>query len=190
MGFVFVHKMNTDTFSEYGVEAQHSVFGGVDIDEAHFKMLKVVEDDAAGSPDGILATACSLKSSGQTIGSSSWTSVTFGTDTEQSDQRDWHSESVNTHVITVDQSGWYLLLTYLNWDSNTSGERQTRFVVADQGGSTAFATYDKDADGDDRMVNHWLGYLDSSDAVHLEVWQDSGFARGVDLAEFKAIKLK
>lgn len=121
-------------------------------------------------------SARATKGSNQSINDSTWTSITF--DTESFDTNTIHDTSSNTSRLTCKVAGKYIVTGCAGFDTNTTGMRAVRLLV--NGGTSynqqrqapiaSFETYASVSDIIDMAVN---------DYVELQGFQSSGGALNV-----------
>ena len=120
------------------------------------------------------------KSFASTVANTTWTAATW--DTEIRDDEGWHSTSSNTDRITIDDAGWYVCSTTLNWDGEATGDRMIVRIL-DSTSPVAAGTPEIEiareefaADTTVDMYTNLCGvqYLAAGDTVIVAVWHDGG----------------
>lgn len=125
----------------------------------------------------IVPPACRVyKSSAQSIGTSSFATITF--DQERFDTDGMHSTSSNTDRITIQTPGIYLVTGMVGFDSNAAGLRSAGIFM---NGSTYLAAIDVPANsvGGCNLALSTIYEFAAGDYVTLRVWQNSGGALNV-----------
>ena len=146
-------------------------------------LLEVVVDPS-GSPDNKKATignvvlagmvnigARAYNSGNVTIGTASWTALTF--DSERWDTDTIHSTVANTGRLTATTAGMYLISATITWTANATGNRGIRLMLngATQIATLRFTTIDG-ANANQTVTTVYQ--LSATEYVTVEVYQDSG----------------
>jgi hypothetical protein len=116
-----------------------------------------------------------FKSSAQSIPNATWTTLTF--DSESFDTDAFHSTSTNTSRITIPtgKAGKYLVQWQAVWDANATGSRNTRVLV--NGSLSAYGTWTMALTGAGDLTIHTntaIFNLSVADYVELQMGQGSG----------------
>jgi hypothetical protein len=113
----------------------------------------------------------------QAIANTTYTKLTFNT--EQFDTDAFHSTSTNTSRMTIPagKAGKYLITGYINWESNSSGQRT--FVVYKN--NVFFQSFGSEAaSGNANAISSFVMDLAVADYVELAAYQSSGGSLNVD----------
>ena len=154
-------------------------------------MLYLV-DDPAGTPASEKATVANVVLAGMvdigarvynsgelTIGTASWTALTF--DSERWDTDTIHSTVANTSRLTATTAGTYLIVSNVQWDYNGAGQRITKLMV---GGATEIARVavtNADASDRENLICTTIHQLAAAEYVETYVYQNSGGNLGVEV---------
>lgn len=116
-------------------------------------------------------TARAYRSTNQTIGDSSVTTLTF--DSERWDTGALHDTGSNTDRLVAPVAGKYLITAHIQWASNATGERQIRIV--DSSANVMAAASQPPVSGNvTRMSIATVVDLTAADYVTVAVFQSSG----------------
>lgn len=122
--------------------------------------------------------AAELRStSAQTIGTGSFTALTFNTEglDDDPDGTGGHSTSSNTDRYTARYAGWYRVGGSVTWAGNTTGRRGTRWTV--NGSVVAGSEQVQVATSTSGVGTHaasMMIFLNENDYLQLNAFQDSG----------------
>lgn len=119
-------------------------------------------------------TTSLTQSAGQNISDTTWTSLTFNTET--ADDGDWHSTVSDTSKVTVDETGYYIASGYIELSHTGAGDIGAAFAV---NGTRVAATF---GDSGSLPENHKVMIsatlpLNSGDYIELQVYQNTGDTR-------------
>lgn len=122
------------------------------------------------------ANVRALRTSNQTISSSTNTTVTFSSE----DYDVNNTFDPNTGIFTPPQAGYYVIKASVNWsNTNTiSGERRVRLCK----NVTSSVVYQNSEDGSRSMHSsiHTVIYSDGTDNYRVVVWQSSGSSHDIN----------
>ena len=164
-----------DTFSRLAVGANGTVLTA---DSAEATGLKWATPAAASSFVG----AKVYKSAAQSIPNATWTTLTF--DSESFDTDAFHDNSTNNSRITIPsgKAGKYAVQWQTVWASNATGGRNTRLLK--NGTNTAYGTWMNALSGDPTSTNNnALLNLAVGDYLELLIGQGSGGALDASASE-------
>jgi hypothetical protein len=130
---------------------------------------------AAATPTFVGASA--KDNADQAIANTTYTKLTFNT--EQFDTNTFHDNSTNTSRMTIPagKAGKYLITGYINWQSNSTGQRV--FVVYKN--NSLFQSFGSEAaSGNANAISSFVMDLAVADYVELAAYQSSGGSLNVD----------
>jgi hypothetical protein len=115
------------------------------------------------------------RSSNQSISNSVFTSVTFTTGDGNPilDQNNYYTSSNNTR-LTAPHTGWYIITTWIAWNSNNNGQRYHRILVNNTTSIMQSSQLSSAAGNDPNCSMSVVFYLTSGDYVEVQVFQSSG----------------
>jgi hypothetical protein len=122
------------------------------------------------------ATCSVVRTANQTISNTTWTVVSFTSETFDTDTM--HDNTTNNSRITSKTAGYYWITSQVAWDSNATGGRTSRIR---EGGDTVISNWTDDANGNRDIVqtNGVLWHLAVDEYVEVQVYQNSGGDRSI-----------
>lgn len=141
--------------------------------------------DALYNPPTCIVTSAA----GTTVGPSSWTSVTWPT--ESVDNFAMHSTATNTALVNIKKEGIYWLSCKGTWDSNAVGQRGIRFR---KNGALLIKDSIEDCVGGTLSTRSIIGalvQLSTGEYVEAQVWQNSSTSasRTVSVGPFQVVQI-